>query len=199
MRCDFDIQPAKTPKDLRSVFDKFGNTIYRLRGFDIDLSATGLKDDAQIFIPASQLAEARRMLLEAMAAASKASYEFDRRRPEDPAAVYPKKQLDYQDNVANRLAETFYRQHGVIEIGPALETQGKEESRKGGRSVMTTRHCILREMGLCLKETPAAKRPFKLPLTITAPAGNQTGNEKGAAFRLQFDCDRCEMHLLTTP
>lgn len=36
-------------------------------------------------------------------------------------ALYPSKKLDFRDNVANSLAEEFYRSHGVESIEKALE------------------------------------------------------------------------------
>ena len=49
----------------------------------------------------------RRRLVDALNAANVDSYRFERRRPEDTASVYPSANLDYRDNVSNRLAEDF--------------------------------------------------------------------------------------------
>ncbi|MBD5268921.1 MAG: U32 family peptidase [Bacteroides sp.] len=188
-----DIQEAKNPGNLRITFDKFGNTIYCLRDFKV-----AIDNFKSPFIPASQLADARRRLIEALGVAGRATYHYDRRRKEDKSAVFPTASLDYQDNVANSKAESFYREHGVTEITPAMEVEKESKVSKsvslkskikseGLRSVMTTRHCILREMGKCLKETPQSKRGFKLPLRIES---------SDADFQLSFDCNNCEMHLL---
>lgn len=184
---------ARRPMDPRPVLSKLGNTIYYLRQLDNNLPET-------LFIPASGLTQLRNRLIEALDIAAEATYVFDRRRPESPDACYPVSSLDYQDNVANSLADAFYRSHGVKEIAPAMETEGilygaagkagevsdkndKKEVKKGLRSVMTTRHCILREMGLCRKEGHRLNEP------LTLSSGNRS-------FRLSFDCERCEMHLL---
>ena len=183
-----EFQPARTPRPLRDIFDKFGNTIYQLRDFKTE-SLEGM------FAPASQLADLRRRLIDTLDSAARATYYFDKRRPENPACPYPADTLDYQDNVANELARKFYHSHGVAEISMAMEREASAKSsaemrkkNNGMRSVMTTRHCILREMGKCLKFTSAAERDFKLPLTLTSGK---------SVFRLDFDCKRCEMHLLT--
>ena len=177
---DADVQTAKTPRNLREAFDKLGNTIYYLGDFSVVA-------DNDIFIPASQLADARRRLIEAMTRTSRATYKFARRAEENPDAKYPSASLDYQDNVANRLAADFYRSHGVSSIEPAMETEIPGESNAAPRWVMTTRHCILRESGRCLRQTPPARRDFRLPLTL------QSGQIR---FTLDFDCNNCEMHLL---
>lgn len=184
IRHNCDIQTAKTPRNLREAFDKFGNTSFSLGEFKI------IDMPENIFIPASQLADARRRLCKAIMHTSTATYKYDLRRSENTGAIYPAKILDYQDNVANRLAEDFYRSHGVEKIEAALETQHKPSQSKSSctlRSVMTTRHCILREAGKCLRMTHNKKLGFKLPLTLKS--GNLT-------FQLDFDCNRCEMHLL---
>lgn len=183
VRLEADIQEARTPQDLRRNFDRLGNTIYRLRQF-----TTTCRENT--FIPASQLADARRRLLEALAADARATYRFGMRRPEQTDAEFPTSALDYQDNVANSLARKFYASHGVSHIEPAMETEhrtDKPDNKNGMRSVMTTRHCILRESGRCLRCVAPEKRDFRLPLYLTS------GRNR---FRLDFDCERCEMHLL---
>lgn len=215
VRYDFDIEPAQKPRDLRSVFDKFGNTIYRLGKFSIEAPTESLdpaehkpeeckpeeyksaecKPETAIFIPPSQLAEARRMILEVLERASKASYSFDKRLPEKKDAIYPDETLDYRDNVANGLAREFYLSHRVRTIEPALEVEMRKgtttaRTMRKERTVMTTRHCILREMGKCLKETPEAKRDFKLPLSLSSGPNR---------FQLRFDCRHCEMNVVLNP
>lgn len=172
-----DLQPAEKSQDIRRILDKFGNTIYTLRDLDISLIDN-------LFIPASQLADARRRLVDALADTAKASYKYELRKPENKGAVYPESVLDYQNNVSNSFAKKFYSSHGVKKISPAMEIDNTVA--RPNTSVMTTRHCILRENGRCLKTTPASKRDFSLPLTLTS------GKDK---FKLSFDCDKCEMHL----
>lgn len=166
---------ARKPMQPRGVFEKLGGTLYRLRDFSNKL-------DAVTFIPASQLTEVRRLLIEALDMANMATYRFDQRRTENPEACYPSERLDYRDNVSNSLARDFYREHGVTDIEPAMET-----GRGGGDVVMTTRHCIRRELGACLKQKGARKIPA--PLTLTS------GKMR---FDLEFDCARCEMHVKTS-
>lgn len=183
IRLDADIQEAKSPRDIRKDFDKFGNTLYSLRNFKANFNT-------DIFIPASQLAEARRKLLKALENSSKINYRYDLRRKENKNALYPIAELDYRDNVANSKAREFYFSHGVTKIEKAMETEQRigDRKKRGVRVVMTTRHCILRENGRCLRETPAAKRDFKLPLSLRSMRNT---------FLLDFDCSRCEMLLLT--
>lgn len=172
-------EPARNPIDFSRYLGKLGNTIYRLRGLRNEMSA-------DYFIPASRLTDLRREMTAMLDEEAERMYVRTRRRPESREARYPAVSLDARDNVANSLAETFYRDHGVDKMEKALEI----ERPSGDVEVMTTRYCIRRELGACLKDrsVPADRRArFSPPLTIS------TGNH---CFRLDFDCVGCEMHVV---
>ena len=170
---------AVKPQEMRRQFEKLGNTIYRLRNFETQIAP-------EVFIPNSMLADTRRRLIEALDSANEATYSYDRRRPENRDSVYPEKQLVASDNVANALAREFYLSHGVEKIEPALEIS-KSKERKSSHVVMTTRYCLRRELGCCLKEGKGSSSRYKAPLTIVS------GNNR---FELRFDCARCEMQVI---
>ena len=131
------------------------------------------------FVPASLLAEMRREGLERLLAARLALPRTHAVLPDDGRARYPKRELAAEENVTNRLAEAFYRKHGVERIARGLDL---ERSTVGHR-VMRSGYCIRREIGQCLKENPALKGDLWL--------------EHGAnRYRLLFDCRRCEMSLV---
>lgn len=178
---DAEIEPAHSDsQDIQRYFAKLGNTEYELRDF-CNLLPGGS------FIRASELTRLRRQLIETLRRASAAAYRYDRRRKENPDAVIDyldSKNLDFRENVANEKARRFYKDHGAHKIEAALELTGRERLKEGGVHVMTTRHCILREMGLCLKRGGGEK--VKMPLTL------QSGR-----IRLRVDCDcvACEMRV----
>lgn len=167
-----DGQPADKPTDYGKVFSKLGNTPFRLDKFE-NLAP-------ELFFPVSYLSSLRRELVDKLLEAKRAAYRFDYRKPENPSFNYFTDALDYRDNVANSLAEKFYIDHGVTKLQPALETSGVRQ----GLTVMTSRHCILRELGLCLKNNPG----IKLPLLL------ESGKMQ---FVPQFDCASCKMHIRT--
>lgn len=178
---DVEKSPARKPMDPRPVFTKLGGTAYRLGKFENHL-------DRSTFIPASQLTALRRRLVEALDNANLTTYPYDYRRPET-AVPYPGDELDARDNVANPLSRKFYKEHGVKKIIPAIEV----ERPAGETVVMTTRYCLRRELGCCLKDSsvPQSRRArYAAPLTIST--GPHT-------FRLDFDCRRCEMNVITIP
>lgn len=172
--CKRDV--ARKVPNFSPIFAKLGNTPYRLLSFESQL-------DPSIFIPAADLTELRRKAIEALDNANLTSYPYQYRQKENPVAKYMTSTLDYRDNVANSLAERFYHEHGVKKIEKALEVTKSLEGKP--RRLMTTRHCILREIGLCKKEKGLGR--FAEPLSL------KYGKD---SFTLEFNCRDCEMHLL---
>lgn len=173
---DVTKEEARNVMDYKGEFSKLGNTPYMLGDYQSKL-------DNKVFIPRSELSSLRRDLIDLLDKANLSTYPLQFRRNENRDAVYPLKKLDYRDNVANSLAEEFYKSHGVVSIEKALEVSGTPV--KKGKVVMTTRHCVLREIGLCRR---LAGRNIKTPVVMTN--GKQS-------YRLHFNCADCEMEVLT--
>lgn len=169
---------AKTPQEAhrRNIMAKLGDTDYTLGNVDDRLS--------ERFIPASALTAARRDVLALLDKAAADTYAYDRRKACTLAddAFAGAKALDYHDNVANRLARRFYTGHGASIAEMAIETAPKKEDEL---VVMTTKYCLRRELGACLKEKNGTKLPRQLFLK----------NDSGL-YRLDFDCARCGMSVV---
>ena len=98
---------------------------------------------------------------------------------EHPSVQRPLERLAAEENVTNRLAEAFYRDHGVREIARGLDL----EPTTVGHVVLRTAYCIRREIGECLLRRPRLRGELWL--------------ERGRSrYRLDFDCARCEMSLV---
>lgn len=170
-----DFQEAVTSQELprRRILDKLGETRYRAAKI-VDLVG-------KFFIPASRLAALRREAVTLLDSVRAIAYRRRLRLTEKRDAVFPSDSLTIHDNVANHLAEEFYRSHGVRSIVPAVE-----KSRPAGETqVMTTRYCIRKELGHCLL-TPVG-RSWKDPLYLVGSSGQR--------LRLEFDCHRCGMDI----
>lgn len=174
MRLPDFYEEARNPMDYKNVFNKFGNTIYTLNNFKSYLDPTR-------FYRLSELSNLRRILVGALDQNNKATYPFSYRKGENPDIRFPYTDLDYRDNVSNKYSERFYRDHGVKKIEKALETS----DIKKGDVVMTTRHCILRELGICRKEGKTAKN-LNFPLYL---------HYAGGKLELGFNCSSCEMEV----
>lgn len=176
-----DLQPAVTPQEAprRRVLDKLGDTIYRSRTVS-DLVGP-------VFIPASMLTALRRRAVELLDSAARTTYPFRYRLPEKADAVYPSSTLSVHDNVANRLAEEFYRSHGVTDITPAAEVDTALD-RADSHHVMTTRYCLRRELGKCLLSPEGRAWGGGGSLYLTSA-------RSGLCLRADFDCARCGMDI----
>ncbi|MCM1150689.1 MAG: U32 family peptidase [Alistipes sp.] len=163
--------PAANEAAIRTQAAKSGDTI-----FSVDsVSVSG----AGYFVPASLLSELRREALERLLQARLARPLPHRILPENPAARYPADTLTAEENVTNRLAEAFYRDHGVRHIAPPLELS----SSFAGACVLRSAYCIRREIGECLLGQPRLRGDLYL--------------EHGAhRYRLEFDCAHCEMKMI---
>ena len=163
--------PGANASALRVQAMKSGDTIFAVR----DAEVRG----AEWFVPASLAAEVRREALSALDEARRNRPLEHRILPENPAARYPSVRLTAEENVTNRLAEAFYRDHGVREIERGLDLA----PTTAGHRVMRSAYCIRREIGECLRERPRLRGDLYL--------------EHGAhRYRLEFDCAACEMSLI---
>ncbi len=157
------------------IMERLGNTIYRLEKLDDRLGKT--------FIPSKALAALRRQVLDELDRSWRIRYSPRCRKPTDiPADILKGFTATYHDNIANSEAERFYTSHGAGIKEHAVEI----DTPHGEVRVMTTRYCLRRSLGACLRGSYADKLPDKLMLK--APIGT---------LRLEFDCDNCRMQIYT--
>lgn len=150
------------------------------RSGDTPFSVTEVEvTGAERFVPVSLAAALRREALAALRRLRERRPPDRRIGREDPEAVYPVAALTAEANVTNRLAERFYRDHGVTGIERGLDLA----ATTAGRRVMRSAYCIRREIGACLREG-------------TALAGDLYLRHGARRYRLEFDCARCEMSLI---
>ncbi len=149
---------------------KSGGTIFEVEAVGLDLGGR--------FIPSSLLATLRRGGLEALDRVRNARPRGSNPLPEKPVPS-PRKQLTATDNVTNRLARAFWRDHGVETIEAGFDAG----TSTAGRRVMECSYCIRREIGACLREGSALRGELSLV--------------RGARrYRLEFDCRACRMYLV---
>lgn len=178
---DSDKMEAETRMYPEKVLGKLGNTVYYLRNFENQLSPN-------TYIPASQLSQLKRTLLDALDNANNETYKFDYRRREDLTLPYFEKELDEEGNVANSLAKKFYEEHGAQIREMAIEATGDDSA---GKIVMRTRYCMRRELGICkkYKKNSSTKQNFQEPFMIVSGVN---------MFQVEFDCAKCEMRIINT-
>lgn len=165
---DVEHQQAQRPQreNIIRQLTKFGDTIYMCNEVDIP-------EDFNYFIPNSVLSEMRRSLVAKMMSERSPRHAFE--VGADHGTV-PEEEWAYMLNISNRLSQQFY---GAKEIS-AYELKG------GAGPIMQCRHCIRYALGYCVKnggERPLWQEPLSLVL----------GN--GRRFRLEFDCQHCQMNV----
>jgi len=175
---DCEKRDARKPKSALATLRK---QLAKLGGTEFECTATEIRLPRPHFIPVSELNHLRRTAVERLIAVR----EQNRPRAEGRVVVsdvpYPEKKLTYRGNVLNKKAEAFYRRHGVLEIESAAES-GLDMR---GRNVMTTKYCILYELGMCLKKRSGEYNPDGFFLQ----------DEAGRKYNLHFNCENCEMEI----
>ena len=127
-------------------------------------------EDFNFFIPNSQLSDMRRQLIDAMGQIKR---DVKRARVVGNPGM---KNLSYQNNISNRQSAAFY---GTDELS-AFELKG------GDGPIMQCRHCLRYSLGYCVKH--GGKRPtWREPLSLVLGDGRR--------FRLEFDCQHCQMNV----
>lgn len=154
---------------------KLGDTCF-------EAATVRVETQGERFIPASTLAKWRRAAVESLMRTHRMSYCRDTaQRPDHNklCELHPQN-LDFTGNVANRLAEHFYRTHGTEQVEQAFEVAEPD----GPTVIMTCKHCIRHALNQCKKQPNSLPDPLFLRLP------------DGQTFPLRFDCKRCEMQVL---
>lgn len=173
-----NFEMANTPQRQRheDILRKTGQTIFSVKSV-VDTAAN-------IFIPASILTSLRRRVIQLLMSSWKIRRPIRYRLPEDKSATLPENNLTRHDNIANTFARKFYTDHGAKKIESAIECM---QSFSENETVMTTRYCLRRELGACLKTADGVK--------LTPPLKIQNGS---TSFNLEFNCKDCRMLVKTT-
>jgi 23S rRNA 5-hydroxycytidine C2501 synthase len=167
-------QPKRATQAMQDQLTKLGNTLFYATNVTVNWSQPW-------FVPASVINQLRRQTVEALELERERCYVRPQVKARGDLAVFPEQKLTYLGNVYNRLANDFYKQHGVGTIAPAYELN----QELNDVSLMITKHCLRYSFEQCPKEHGPGFKPDPLVLKM----GKET-------FRLKFDCKRCEMHVM---
>lgn len=148
-------------------------------------TATEVNVETKWFFPMSALSNARRSVVSKLILQRQKSMAASREifSVKNPDAVYPQNSVDYSENVANKFAEIFYKEHGVSEVAEAFEIKAPT-----GVPVMFCKHCIRRAIGACKRENTAKSKELAEPLHLIY---------KNYYLRLEFDCKNCIMKVIS--
>ncbi len=165
--------PERVADTVRAAAAKSGGTMFTVR--DVEVKFCG----EVLFVSAAAVNELRRGVLDELEKRCVALVPKKDVRKENKEIKYPRRNLVMSENVVNSLSEEFYRSHGVEDIERGVDLCRDFD----GVTVMRTRYCIRREMGMCLKKEGVSREGLWLV----------HGTDR---FRLEFDCARCEMRVI---
>ncbi len=161
-------------KNLVSQLAKSGGSMFNIKAVK-NTCKTGY------FFRISELNEIRRILFEkheAFRIASFARKDSDQQRKN---IDFPQKEVGSSENIANKKAEQFYREHGVEKQEKAIEVGSAKENQL----LMTSRYCLKYELGVC-ERFQGAKNTQPEPLYL---------EDQNRKYLLQFDCKNCLMQV----
>ncbi len=178
---DIKLETAKNPQceNIKRQLAKLGNTIFRADNINVE------PDDFQLFVPNSILADTRRLCMEQLetkikeSAKTRNTVKINANNGNGGAQNrYP---MPYMYNIANHLAEAFYKEEGIKPTRPAFEMKKPQTPM-----IMQCKYCLRCEIGQCKKLTDKDKL-LKDPLRLRL--------SDGKTFRLEFDCAHCMMNI----
>jgi putative protease len=173
-------EPAKNAEGLieniKKNLAKTGNTPFVADDIEVDFSQNW-------FLPNSRVNEIRRAALEQLMGIRIRDYRREERPIVKTDHPYPVKSLDFTYNVSNKLANAFYKRHGVADIEKAFELQWDP----GKSRVMVTKYCVKYELGKCPRYQRSTMGT-KLAEPLTLKHGE-------TEYKLKFNCKPCEMEI----
>ena len=175
LRLSPHLEPARNADSQRTVWAKQLGQSHDAR---VQIASVRIEVKSPPFLPIARVNALRRDLVDMLIAVRMAHVPPPRTALREPAQYPASLPTDYRLNVTNKLAQNFYRVHGVANA--PLVPQGFVRAN-GAKELMRTKYCVRYELGLCPRQNPA-ERANDLRL-------------RGASrpLRLSFDCARCEM------
>lgn len=180
VECNKELARTHQTENVIRQLGKLGDTPFAPANIDVQYKKNW-------FIPSSLLAEWRRELTSQLLSMRKEYYDSRTRRENVMSKHTPTVEVkavlpdNYLANVANTKAEEFYRENGI-----EIKQRAFEITHPNGVPVMFCKHCIRRSLGICTKTVGTSAKDENLYLRLA----------NGQEFRLDFDCERCEMKVI---
>lgn len=178
-----ETEPAQ---NFDAASERISASLQKSGGTNFEVISLKFSAKSAPFLKASEINEFRRTLLKALEEKILSLHELKRKVKRIPPKFSALKKeffdADYRANVSNKKAEDFYKKCGIKIEEPALECNATDISEK---ELMRTKHCILRELGMCKKEG-------KFPKSLAEPLILKSGE---ASLKIRFNCGDCGMSI----
>ncbi|WP_461642317.1 peptidase U32 family protein [Labilibaculum euxinus] len=161
--------------NLKNQLSKSGDSIYSINSIETNFTKAP-------FVQAKVLNELRRQVLDSLTENRLNAFQQPKTKALISHPQYHTKNLNYMGNVVNCKAEEFYHKCGVEKIEKGFELQ----SNFKGKTIMTTKHCLRHEFGMCNKEVSTGQKTNQ-PLYLV---------DNKNRYKLEFQCQRCEMKII---
>ncbi len=161
--------------NLKNQLSKSGDSIYSINSIETNFTEAP-------FVQAKVLNELRRQVLDSLTENRLNAFQQPKTKALISHPQYHTKNLNYMGNVVNCKAEEFYHKCGVEKIEKGFELQ----SNFKGKTIMTTKHCLRHEFGMCNKEVSTGQKTNQ-PLYLV---------DNKNRYKLEFQCQQCEMKII---
>lgn len=170
------LQPANNPsmsaQNIMRQLSKLGQTPFKATEVNV------APDVAELFFPASELNAIRREAIDNHIAQRIAMNQPEQFQFKSTTYQYPAEHVGRNGNILNQKALDFFERHGC-----KMDEWGYErQSDYKGATVMTTKHCLMHSLGMCLKQHPEKRK--LMPLTLKGENG---------LYEVTTNCAACEM------
>lgn len=166
--------PEMSERNLVSQLSKSGSSMFTIREVKNECKTS-------YFFRISELNEIRRILFEKHEAVRIATFVRKDTDQQRGTIDFPKKEVDFSENISNKKAGQFYQEKGVEKQEKAVEVG----SAKDNQLLMTLRYCLKYELGYCERFQGAKNTPPE-PLYL---------EDQNRKYLLQFDCKNCFMSI----
>ena len=176
---------ANQSENVRAQLSKWGNTVFSCQEVVV-------AEDFPYFIPSSKLSGLRRNMCEQLCSMlrSRMPVRVEDGEERDEAVTSPVsiplqdrygEDSSYMYNAANQVSREFYKSQHID--ADAYEVHPSKDAL-----LMQCKHCVKYALGYCRKNG-GKQAPWKEPVFLRLADGRK--------FRLQFDCIKCRMNVLT--
>lgn len=167
-------------KNLEKMKDNIITQLNKTGESDFYTIKTNIQTDDIPFLPISKINQIRRQILKNLMQERLKNYPKLIQKPLK-YSIYPKKEIDYKENVMNSEASEFYKKSGCKVCQKAIESSNiipKETE------LMRCKHCLRYLAGICTKNINKIKNLYLV-------------DEQNKKYPLKFDCKKCEMIILS--